>query len=166
MVKLATAKSKPISPGIARAWLELIADFLAEEAVRQPPVLGETAEKLRWAASCFRAKLSGEAKSLDHAFGLVARPGNPGKTRHWGRHAAEIDAARESTMQAADRLEIDEKNVRRGLQRGRIENERAEVPKIASRLFDRIDMAQQVELADRIANVKRFNRKHHVKPGK
>jgi hypothetical protein len=166
MVKVTVAKLREGSPQVAHARLKRVAGFLAEEARRQPAVLGETAAELRWTATCLKAFLAGKAKSLDRAFGLVGRPGNSGKTRVWSDRTADIDSAGLSTKAAADRFGRDERNVRRGRQRGRIEKERAEIPKIASRLSDRIDIAQQAERADQLATVKRFNRRHHIKPGK
>jgi hypothetical protein len=164
--KKTAVKLREVSPEVARARVKRLAEFLAEQAGMQPLVLDELADELRWAARCFHARLSGEAKSLDHAFGLVPPAGNPRKVRVWPARAADADSKGLSTMAVADRFGINERNVRRGRQRGRIENERAETEKIVSRISDRLDKAQQVERAGRVAKVKRFSRKHHIKPGK
>jgi hypothetical protein len=164
--KVTVAKLRVESPQVARARLKRVAGFLIEEARRQPAILGETAAELLWAGKCLQAFMTGRATSLERAFGLVGRRGNPGKTRKWSRLAAEIDAARLSTKQAADRLGLDDRNVRRGRQRGRIENERAQMPRIVSRLSKRLNKALKDERADRIATVNHLNRNHHIKAGK
>src|SRR5829696_6273349 len=101
MATKSNAKSKPLSPEVARARLNRVAAFLAEEARRQPAVLGEMAAELRWAGNCLEVFLAGQAKSLEHAFGLIKRPGNPGNTRVWSKLAADIDSAGLSTKAAA-----------------------------------------------------------------
>jgi len=90
--KKTAAKPREESPEVARARLERVAAFLAEEARWQPAVLGETAEDLNRVSSSFKAFLADKAKSVEHALGLV-RPGNPGKTRCWSRLAAKYDSA-------------------------------------------------------------------------
>jgi hypothetical protein len=159
-------KLREVSPEVARARVKRVAEFLAEEADMQPLVLDEMADELRWAARCIQARLSGEATSLDHAFGLVPRPGNPRNVKVWPARAAHADSKGLSIKAVADLYGIDVKNAWEGCQRGRIENERAARDDLLNLISDRLDKVQQVERAGRVAKVKRFNRKHQIKPGK
>jgi hypothetical protein len=105
MVKKVTVTTQPREAAeVGRARLTRLAAFLAEEAGRQPAVLHETADDLEWAARCLKEFLAGRAASLEHAFGLIRRPGNPGKTRIWGSRARDADAAGLSTIETASRL--------------------------------------------------------------
>jgi hypothetical protein len=148
----------------ARERLGALARFLSQEA--KHAALASDRELLRWGAVSLDAFLIGKALSLNHAFGMVRGQGNPGKARKWAERAAEADRENLPASKVASRFGLaDIKSVREGLARGRRDNAAAEVERIAAELDDRLDRAARDDDADRVARVRKFNRKHKIKRG-
>lgn len=130
----AAAHRRPKGPDKSRRELAALASYLRHyaECARAPA----ERRRLQWAVSAIGDYLKGDAPTLEHAFGLVARQGNPGGLTRWAERAALADRDGLSVTQVADQYGLaDTKSVREGLRRGREANERA---KHAKRIEDSV----------------------------
>lgn len=126
---LAAAHGSPKSRDKSRQELGALASYLRHyaECARAPA----ERRRLQWAVSAIRGFLNGDAPTLEHAFGLVAKQGNPNGVTRWAERAALAERDGLSVTQVADRYGLaDTKSVREGLRRGREANERARHAKL------------------------------------
>ncbi|HZQ01665.1 MAG TPA: hypothetical protein VFB13_19125 [Reyranella sp.] len=152
-----------------QAELRQLALYLSGAAQNHPAALIGEKRRLRRAAGAIYAYLRKWAPSLDHAFGLVRPPGNPGGHTPWEGIAADADRRGLTTSQLIAELPAsvsgrDEATVRENRKRGRAAYHRTAIQDAVNRAYSSLEREQDEERKARIKEVRRFNRRHGIKP--
>jgi hypothetical protein len=110
----------------------------------------------------------GKYDSLNHAFGLIPPPGNPGGDTEWKDIALDADRRRLTTHQLINELPPlvsgrDESTVRENRKRGRAAYQREAAIQAANAEMDSQVRGMEELRAARIRAVKRFNKKHGIR---
>ncbi len=159
------AKKKPTKradTATARKDLEAVGRFLRYQA--RHSVLSAEKRRLQWATTCIADYLEGRSASLDHAFGLVEKQGNPGRIKVWAERAELADAEGLTVAQVAAKYGLsDEKSVRDGLKRGREINHRKYIAEAGAKIGAELAEEREKELAVRRREVRQHMKFHKIR---
>jgi hypothetical protein len=113
--------------------------------------------------------LKGKYKTLDRAFGLVSRPGNPGGNTSYKEAARSADQrgltdAQWIAEQPPRVSGRDEATSRENRKRGREAYQRDDVVKMTNEFMDKLLQDMENSRKSRIDAVQRYNKKHGIKP--
>lgn len=154
--------SKTKDVNAVRKDLETLGLFLWDQA--RQSVLSTDRRRLQWATSCISDFLQGRSSSLDHAFGLVQKQGNPGRLKVWAERAALADAEGLTVAQVAAEYGLaDEKSVREGLKRGREINRKKRIKETADKIAADLKRERVEELAQRESAAKQYIKSNKIR---
>jgi len=159
---MAGAGPKTKDVNAVRKDLETLGLFLWQQA--RHSVLSSERRRLQWATSCISDFLEGRSPTLDHAFGLVQKQGNPGRIKVWAERAELADAEGLTVAQVAAKYGLsDDKSVREGLKRGREINRKKGIREAADKIADDLQREREEELAQRQEEVRQHNKANKIR---
>lgn len=160
-----TRRWQPEDVADARVNLRRLAGFLNQQA--RHAILDVERRRLHWAGVAIRAFLQGRpnAKTLDHAFGVIRPRGNRSGDQVWAERAAIVDREGLKKLdEISQRFGVfDAAGIKRGLARGRAANSAVEVKAVAATITARLRAEDEKERAKRVSAVESFNRKNRIR---